>query len=170
MSMTIKRALLYAARTPYGGTLAYLGLVKFRKLFPGNVIGENKNALLLRHPAAADTGHLLLLPKRRIRDLPSLVSDPVTYNAMAALLWEHFDRSQQYICCNLGSRQEVNQVHIHVLKRHDGLKKSLPDQPFLLTNKQCYIRYEDFENTVLLKQALMEGMRACPDALSVLWI
>lgn len=78
--------------------------------------------MVIPHPVPSYSFHALILPKRRIADFPALLSEPVFFETFAtdiALVLSSLGAlaglSTVRIVLNGGARQDVRQLHLHVI-------------------------------------------------------
>ena len=113
--MGIKERALRAARSRAGGWLAYLAVHFFPWLLPVRIRKMDRNAVRMEHPHPMKAGHEIIVPRKRIRDLVSALRDDGTWEDICRFLSGSVDFDRECLVCSLGTRQEVKQLHFHVL-------------------------------------------------------
>ena len=114
------RLLFRLARSRFFGRFVGVGFQYFSWFLPLRRLRENRDAILCHHPRPSFDQHLLLVPKRAIRDFVSL-----TEHSNARYLRAIFDLARSVIEAqpgpwvlgvNGGDRQDVGQVHFHLYR------------------------------------------------------
>lgn len=93
---------------------------KLSKLLPVEKILENDKAVAFWHPKPSYSTHILIVPKKAIKNMGSIHGNDLDYVAecfslinkiVIKLQLEHGGYS---VTSNGGNRQEVNQLHFHL--------------------------------------------------------
>lgn len=120
MTRLFKKTLLAIARVKILGSIVGVVFEHLSGILPVNRRGQNAWAICFDHPVPITTFHLLAIPKRRIGTIIDLIDadngevlDGLLQSIELALYTHggHFSISSNY-----GARQEVKQVHFHVLE------------------------------------------------------
>ncbi len=118
--MSISRKLFSLAKTPLGDLIVGIAFGKFSKLLPVKRVKETSKVIAFWHPKPFWEKHILIIPKRQIKDLVSLRDGDREYifevfavagEIVKELGWEKDGYS---LLVNGGNRQEVNQLHFHL--------------------------------------------------------
>lgn len=119
-SKTIKKkakALGYKIANKYTGTL----FEKFSKFFPVKRIEENDRALAFHHPRPCYEKHILIIPKKPIKNLSSLSNSELPYIQdclkLAKIIIKKFnwERKEYRLILNGGKNQNIKQLHFHLI-------------------------------------------------------
>ena len=113
--MRLKAWILRFARTEAGGFLVWLGVRAFWWMLPVRIRKREPAALRMEHPVPMAPGHEVVVPRQRIRSLEDGLQEPGAWEKLAAFLLSHTKADAEILICNLGERQEVGQLHVHVL-------------------------------------------------------
>lgn len=90
------------------------------KLLPVKRVKETHKVLAFWHPTPFWEKHILLVPKKPIKNITSLTDDDLPYideiykltkEIVVELVW---DKTEYTVLTNGGGRQEVNQIHFHL--------------------------------------------------------
>lgn len=109
------------AKTPFGDLIIGLAFGKFSKLLPVKKIKENEKLIAFWHPKPFWEKHILIVPKKPIKKLTSLREEDMIYIEeilkTARQIVEEFDWEKEgyTLLLNGGTRQEVNQLHFHLV-------------------------------------------------------
>lgn len=108
----ISRAMLRFARSRLGGRCAWLTARLCPQLMPG-VLTVERHYVLLRHPRPIAPEHLLILPRSYLRDARDRRSAARSFwDGVEEVLGNSRDVDG---VTNLGERQEVALLHVHLL-------------------------------------------------------
>ena len=104
---------------------------------PVKKVGGGREIIAFRHPQPAYENHVILSPKKAIKDLQQMASDDL--DAYFMKVWEtamdiraaHPEYRDAFtLVANGGKRQEVQQVHFHLFSHHDMVSEyAAPEQP-----------------------------------------
>jgi len=116
----ISRWLLRLARSRIGGRIAAFACAYAPWMLPVRHVLRTKAVVAFVHPRPEANDHVVLVPRRYVPSLPALVkarrvgvfSELV---GEAARLAEAHNRSSDVLAINVGGRQEVLQLHGHLL-------------------------------------------------------
>jgi|SRR3989344_2601473 len=120
--MTLSKKLFSLAKTSIGDLIVGIAFGKFSKFLPVKRIMETDTVIAFWHPKPFWEQHILIVPKKGIKNLTSLKETDIHYlnevfqvanKIIKDLGWEKDDYS---LICNGGSRQKVNQLHFHLAK------------------------------------------------------
>jgi histidine triad (HIT) family protein len=116
------KVLFSLSKSALGGLIVGLAFGKFSGLLPIKRVKETDKVVAFWHPRPSWEKHILIVPKKPIKNLPALIEADYGYvdevyrvaNAIVQELggWEKEGYS---IICNGGSRQEVHQLHFHLV-------------------------------------------------------
>lgn len=118
--MSISKKLFSLAKTPLGDLIVGIAFGKFSNLLPVKRIKETPKVIAFWHPKPFWEKHILIIPKRQIRNITSLRYEDgehlyevfkVAGQIVKELGWEKEGYS---LLVNGGKRQEVNQLHFHL--------------------------------------------------------
>lgn len=160
------------ARSRFGGMLVHIGITYLGFLLPVRPIHRSETAVMLPHPAPMRPGHAVIVPRFRVRDLKELISHPDRLEAMLGYLCEHVDLTKKDIVVNLGSRQEVGQLHFHALERTaepERIRVGAGDGWALYEPALCVIDARRLGSAAVLREAVDAGCAAFPGGMSVVW-
>ena len=115
--MNIKKTIMKIARSNAGGALASFCVRRCLWLIPVKVNTRSKRCVMLRHPQPMSDMHSIVIPRKRFVDIEALLNNEGEWMEFAAFLEENVRFDEVSLCCNYGCRQEVKQVHIHVLPK-----------------------------------------------------
>lgn len=131
----------------------------------------------IRHPQPMSAQHVIILPRRRVPDIEALLQDEAGWTVFAAFAEAQVDFQQTSMCCNYGCRQEVKQVHFHVLPR-----ESLPEKQgdmrcleadgrrsFFGGSGNIYMDSADLADREFVRKIFMEGKKEYPKGFSMIW-
>lgn len=90
-------------------------------LMPGEHLGETENWLAVRHPKPAYPVHILLIPKKAVKDWLSFPADePAVYGEFVKLSQrlineEGLEKTGYRLIINGGEYQSIPQLHVHLV-------------------------------------------------------
>lgn len=122
--MKIRKALLYLFRRPFTQQLLRWLFVHMNFAIPVQRIIDTPEILAFYHPQPAYTLHILLVPKREIRDFSSLserdnaVVLELVHAARSLVQQYRLAESEYRIIINGGTHQEVPLLHVHLISDH----------------------------------------------------
>lgn len=108
------------AKSPLGDLIVGLAFGKFSKFLPVKIVKETDRVIAFWHPKPFWEKHILIVPKKAIKNLTSLAPEDVPYieevYKIAQEIVKEFgwDKTDYFLLTNGGSRQEVNQLHFHL--------------------------------------------------------
>lgn len=116
----IRKSGLRLARSRFGGRLAAAAFAHFPFLIPG-VFAVRTGLVVFSHPVPMTNPHLVVVPRRWISDARS---DSKHADAFSAALETWINEpgnsfAELELVTNLGVRQEVRFLHVHVIPRVD---------------------------------------------------
>lgn len=119
--MTISNQLFKLAKTPLGDLVVGIAFgTPLSKLLPISRIKDSDKVLAFWHPKPFWEKHILIVPKKPIKNLISLDENDYQYiqevYKVAKEIVKEFgwDKTGYTILTNGGNRQEVNQIHFHL--------------------------------------------------------
>jgi hypothetical protein len=131
--VTVKKIILRVARIKTLGSTVGVLFQYASAIFPVKRHGENECAICFEHPVPVSNFHLLAIPKRRIASLLDLTS-PANDEALTSLFMVIEEalllRGGRYrVSSNYGNRQDVMQVHFHIVEINDAKEKLISCLP-----------------------------------------
>jgi diadenosine tetraphosphate (Ap4A) HIT family hydrolase len=150
------RALLAAARTPLGGRVAALACARAGRLLPVECLAQNARAIAFRHPSPEAPDHVVIVSRAYLPSFCALVgrgrSDVLLeIVALARVAASSLGRGPRALTINAGRRQEVGQLHAHLLPE---------DSAGFLLSRVAWRRSVDLGSSVDLDDALAAAARA----------
>lgn len=118
----LSKIIFSLAKTPIGDIIVGLAFGKFSNLLPVKKLKETDKAIAFWHPKPYWEKHIIIVPKKAIKNLASLKEEDMPYvnevfriakELITELDWEKDEFS---LIVNGGKRQEVNQLHFHLEK------------------------------------------------------
>lgn len=173
----IKEQLFQIAKAPAMGKMVGIAFRYFSWAIPVKKLGNHKDVIAFRHPKPSYENHVILSPRRAIRDLLTLAQEPCTryfvalWNAVTGIReTQSAYRNAYTLVANGGKRQEVQQVHFHLFTDHRMVKET-PSQatngPVIDQDDQiCILKHPqpDWEiHYVIRPVAPFEETGACKD-------
>lgn len=116
----VAKTLFSLAKTPLGDLIVGLAFGKFSKLLPVKKLKETDKVIAFWHPKPFWEKHILIVPKKPIKNLDSLKEEDYIYvNEMVKTASEFvkelgWEKEGYTLLVNGGKRQEVNQLHFHL--------------------------------------------------------
>jgi histidine triad (HIT) family protein len=116
----MKKALFQLSKSKLGELIVGIAFGKFDKLLPVKRVYENDYVLAFWHPKPYWQKHILIVPKKAIKDLHSIKEEEIeyiseTHKAIQKIVLEQgFDKTDYTVVTNGGTRQEVKQLHFHL--------------------------------------------------------
>lgn len=139
----MKKGLLELARLPFVGRWIAFVAQYAPVLIPGRKIARTENMLLLHHPVPSYEKHGLILPRKRVKSILD-VKDPRLFGDMVAMA-ERFLAGQGkeqalMLCVNGGRRQDVRQLHGHVVPAKDERRYMAgPGEPVIFETEKGWV-------------------------------
>lgn len=118
--MSLSKILFIVAKSPLGELIAGIAFATFSKLLPVERVKETDRVIAFKHPKPHWEQHILLVPKKAIRNLTSATAEDFEYIkeifVVAAQIAKenNWDKGNYSIITNGGHRQEVAQLHFHL--------------------------------------------------------
>ncbi len=121
MKKSIGRKIFSLAKTPIGDLIVGLAFGKLSNLLPVKKIRETDRVVAFWHPVPFWEKHILIVPKKKIKKLTQITNKNYTYinevvmvanDIVRDLGWE---KDGYTLLVNGGKRQEVNQLHFHLV-------------------------------------------------------
>ncbi len=116
----MKSILFKLSKSKIGDLIVGVAFGKISKLLPINRIVENENAIAFWHPKPSYKIHILVVPKKAIKNISTLNKEDSDYITDCYLLISEvvnklqLDKVGYSVTTNGGDRQEVNQIHFHL--------------------------------------------------------
>ena len=132
----------------------------------------------MRHPQPIARWHAVIVPRRRFPDVEALLQDERAWAAFAAFAEAHVDFREVSMCCNFGARQEVKQVHFHVLSREALAEKADEEtESFEMEGRKAcfssrgnaYMDAADLACAAFVRKAFSEEKSRRPGGFSLIW-
>lgn len=111
------------ARSNAGGALASFGIRRCLWLMPVKTEACSKGYVMLRHPQPIAKLHCIIVPRKRFQDIGVLLQNEVEWLGFSAFVESQVCFREVSLCCNYGCRQEVKQVHVHVISKEKLAQK-----------------------------------------------
>ena len=117
----MSKKLFALAKTPIGDLIIGTAFGKLSKLLPVKRIKETDKVLAFWHPVPSWEKHILIVPKKAIKKLTALKEEDLKYvdevfriakEVVMELGWE---KGGYTLLTNGGNRQNVNQLHFHLV-------------------------------------------------------
>jgi len=89
------------------------------KIIPIKRIFEDKYIIAFNHPKPLYKIHILLIPKKEIKDITELYKYPQYSNAILKainVIKDKLNTNDLHIVTNIGKYQEIKQLHFHLYK------------------------------------------------------
>ena len=118
--MNLSGALFTIAKSPLGEFIVGVAFGRLSKLLPIERVKETDKVIAFRHPKPYWKWHILIVPKKAIRDLASITVEDEAYIVAMFLMVQEivkekgWNQTDYTIVTNGGSRQEVPQLHFHL--------------------------------------------------------
>lgn len=118
---TVSSKMFSLAKTPLGCLVTGVVFGKFSKLLPLGRIKENEKVIAFWHPKPSYEKHILIVPKKVIKNVSSLRDKDWKYieeifvvvkKIIKDLGWEKKGYS---LLVNGGRKQEIKQLHFHLI-------------------------------------------------------
>ena len=116
----MKETLFKLSKSKLGELIVGIAFGKFNKLLPVKRVYENDFVLAFWHPKPYWQKHIIVVPKKAIKDLQSMKEEDNKYisevfKAIQKIVVEQgWDKEDYTVITNGGSRQEVKQLHFHL--------------------------------------------------------
>ena len=115
----MSKTLFSLAKTPLGDLIVGVVFGKLSGLLPVKKLKDTKKVIAFWHPKPFWQQHILIVPKRAIRDLASLREDDLPYITEAHTIAQEIVKElgwedDYFLLTNGGKRQEVHQIHFHL--------------------------------------------------------
>lgn len=123
----IARWLFALARQRWVGALVGFGFAYGSCLLPVKRVRETRRILAFYHPRPSWPGHMLLVPKRRIPSLLHLLDDTLLLE-IVQMAGEITAGRTAVLCANGGARQEIAQLHFHLIPGEEWVSDDLAPQ------------------------------------------
>ncbi len=116
--MKLSKFLFTMAKTPIGDFIVGTTFESFSKVLPVKKVFENDLVVAFWHPKPFWDKHILIVPKKKIKNIVSLEQEDMTYINEVFMIVKELVKElewQEYtLLINGGNRQEVNQLHFHL--------------------------------------------------------
>jgi len=116
--MKLSKFLFSMAKTPIGDYIVGTVFESHSKVLPVKRVFENELVVAFYHPKPFWEKHVLIVPKKKIKNIVSLTQEDMVYvnevfkvvkDIVSKLGWKEYT-----LLINGGDRQEVNQMHFHL--------------------------------------------------------
>jgi len=120
MKGQVAAKLFSLAKSPIGDLIVGLAFSRLSGALPVKTVKTTERVIAFWHPKPFWEQHILIVPKKPIKNIASLQEDDMPYisdvfqiasEIVRELGW---DQGGYSILANGGSRQEVNQLHFHL--------------------------------------------------------
>lgn len=117
----MKKKLFSIAKNSLGNLIVGLAFEKASKLLPIDRIFENKDVVAFWHPKPSYEKHILIVPKKAIKNVSVLKESDNKYlisvfNAVSEIVNKlDLNKKDYSLINNGGSRQEIKQLHFHLI-------------------------------------------------------
>lgn len=116
----MKSLLFKISKSKIGDLIVGMAFGKLSKLLPVEKILENDKAVAFWHPKPSYSTHILIVPKKAIKNMGSIHGNDLDYvtecfsliNKIVIKL--QLEQGGYSVTSNGGNRQEVNQLHFHL--------------------------------------------------------
>lgn len=166
----MKKALFTLAKTPLGDLIVGLAFGKLSHALPVKKVKETDKVIAFWHPKPFWEKHILIVPKKAIKNLHSLKSEEevylqAIYRFARELVKELNWQDDYFLLVNGGSRQEVNQLHFHLARgREIGSPADSREKAYMAelyqTAKKLVGRHHKASAIFLQKKLLIDFARA----------
>lgn len=119
--MSTSTSFFKLAKTPLGNLIVGIAFgTSLSKLLPVKRVKETDKVLAFWHPKPFWEKHILLVPKKPIKNITSLNTDDYAYIQEIYKLTKEiveelgWDKTEYTVLTNGAGRQEVNQIHFHL--------------------------------------------------------
>ena len=118
----MQKQLFAFSKTTLGELIVGIAFGKLSKLLPVKRVLETDQVLAFWHPKPYWEQHILIVPKRTIKNLASATPEDLPYiqavfaAAQEIVVNEGWDKTDFSITTNGGARQEVAQLHFHLMR------------------------------------------------------
>lgn len=148
----MKRLLFKIAKSPRMGKMVGLAFQHCSPMIPVKKLLNSKEILVFRHPRPSYENHIILSPKRVIKNLQQLSQDDfcryfVKLLEMAKELGATHPkyRDSYVLVANGGKRQEVQQVHFHMFTKLNTVNEYAMQEPvqdvFYCDEEICVLKH-----------------------------
>ena len=116
----MKSLLFKLSKSKIGDLIVGVAFGKLSKLLPIDKILENDKAFAFWHPKPSYNTHILIVPKKSIKNMGSIEDSDLEYLAECFSLINkiviklQLEQGGYSVTANGGGRQEVNQLHFHL--------------------------------------------------------
>lgn len=110
------------AKSKIGDIIIGVVFEKYSNILPINKLYENKYAIAFWHPLPFWESHIVIVPKKSIKNISSLDKNNKAYISEIFMIIKilvkrlHWDISEYTVTINGGSNQKVSQIHVHLHK------------------------------------------------------
>lgn len=115
------KKLFSLAKTHIGDLIVGIAFGKFSKLLPIKKLLETDKVVAFWHPKPSYKTHILIVPKKAIKNLTSIKIEDVKYlndvlfTAKELVKKLDLEKDGYSLISNGGKNQEVNQLHFHLI-------------------------------------------------------
>ncbi len=178
ISMSIKNLLLKTARSRIGGSLVCFCFRYCAGLVPLKAEAKSKEYIMVRHPQPAARVHYIIVPRFRVCDICELLLREDEWAAFGKFIRDNVSFDNVSLCCNYGVRQEVGQVHFHVMgKKALEAKDGAEIEECEINSRKAgfssrgniYVTGPDLSCADFLRDVIDEGKSRFPAGFSVIF-
>ncbi len=172
----VKELLLKIAKSPSMGSIVGMAFRFCSPVIPVKKVLQNREIIAFYHPKPSYRNHLIITPKRAIKNLQELSLEKFFgyFPAILSAAYEVSGKNPEFrdnftLIANGGPRQEVGQVHFHMFTNHKSVNDYHDDrQPGEVIYRDEYIRVmkhpePNWEIHYLFLPESPEGMREDKD-------
>ncbi|MCL2323089.1 MAG: HIT domain-containing protein [Oscillospiraceae bacterium] len=117
------KVLFRIAHMKFTGRLIGLALAYFPFIVPVKKILMNKNDISFFHPAPSYPDHVLIVPRKVVKNLFMLSADDFRFVVDMAIQIRQNNRQAYALLINGGDRQDIMQAHFHLFSDNIALQK-----------------------------------------------
>ena len=117
----MKRTLSKLSKNKFGELVVGIAFGKFSKALPVKRIKETKKAIAFWHPKPSYHIHILVVPKKQIKNFSSIKETDFKYTLEVFKLANEIISDMRLkdtnysLVINGGDKQEVKQLHLHII-------------------------------------------------------
>lgn len=131
----LKKLLFKLAKGPFMGKIVGAAFQYCSWAIPVKKVYNSREIIAFYHPRPSYENHLIISPKRAIKDLQQMASE--LFSKYYVKLWEaakeicamHPEYNDSFVMvANGGKRQEVGQVHFHMFTKHEVVREYFAEE------------------------------------------
>jgi len=122
----MKSLLFKISKSKIGDLIVGIAFGKLSKLLPLDKIIESDKAIAFWHPKPFYKTHILIVPKKAIKNISLIKDEDLEYIAECYSLINkvvvklNLEKGGYSVITNGGNRQEVNQIHFHLYSNENA--------------------------------------------------